>query len=263
MPLWGDSKNGFRRIAFPSVTLSVAQKDWFVPSLVDIVLPIYTERDVTVQLPRLLPPVSYPGRMSRVSILLTWLNGAGPRNIKEMFPDNGHGLSVPDATSPLRIDRALLRLQFDDVVPTVAYGAIEFESGDAANSDNLLFAAEFESGDSLRPRRWICRDFKDRLSSNCLEARATKRVRKLAGNRLAWSDSPRRCYAGNWHVGLDYCAFDSSTKEYVVRGGPDPPQMKIVENTSKGVYEEIFIVAQFRNTKRQISEFEYYLSKSS
>lgn len=121
MPLWGDSEKGFQRIAFPSVTLGVGYNR-IILKRVEIVLPINTEGSFGIR--PLLQPHSWIDSASPVSMVLAWPLGDDPDwKILKRYPRNF--VMHEEAW----LDTAILRLRFDDVIRTVAYGAVEIQYG--------------------------------------------------------------------------------------------------------------------------------------
>lgn len=270
IPLW--TGRVCTRVEFPSATFGVSSAGYTAREK-EITLPIYWPASHGA------PALPYPsiapgyGRRSPSNILLAFPAGLHGYKRLRKFPlttYTGYGRDMSNL---------ILVLSVDDDLPTIAYGAIEFEKSlepdpSEATDENswialrsrlaVFFAVDLGDADNPDPRRWTCRDIStprfeksdqsDSPYTYGLELRARTQLVSLSdpsSDELVSSTWDRRSLlrgegpqAGRGLIFLDELACDVSNAEFVLRrGGNDRNGSDMASEGSRGPRETV-IVAQ-------------------
>lgn len=167
MPL---AKSGgvYERVEFPQLTFSVLDEDYATREE-EITLSVgpQTARAHSVPLMRYPKFAVVDGQGSPSNILLAFPAGLQGYKFSRQFPR-----LVGSESS----ENLVLSLHIDDDLPTIAYGAIEFErsleldSSEATDERSqasvsstlaVFFAVDLGDANHLEPRRWTCRDISE------------------------------------------------------------------------------------------------------
>jgi Heterokaryon incompatibility protein (HET) len=259
------------RVEFPSVTLSVLDAG-------------YTARETEIT-----QPIYYSAARHHAAPTMSHLTSAldhGRRflaNILLAFPAGLHGYKRLQQFPPTKysnpVSSLVLRLHIDDDLPSIAYGAIEFEkilgldSGETTDENSraplssrlaVFFAVDLGDADDLRPRRWTCRDISTyrfensylfySLYEDALELRARTQLVNLSDpsfDELVPSTWERRsllkgkgAQAGCGIILLDEFPRDISNTEFVLRRGDNDGHGCHITSEGGSIPRETAIVAQ-------------------